>query len=39
MNTPFQFGVRQYPATFGEVVAVTDQFGPVSMYLSSTNEW
>jgi len=39
VSKPFQFDVRQYPAVFGEVVAMTDQFGPVQMYLSSTNEW
>jgi len=39
VTEPFQFGVRQYPATFGEAVAMTDQFGPVKMYLSGTNEW
>ena len=39
LDTPFQFDVRQYPAAFGEAVAFTDQFGPIPMYLSGTNEW
>ena len=38
-NTAFQFEIRQFPATFGKAVAMTDQFGPVPMYLSGTNEW
>ena len=39
VGTPFKFDIRLYPAVFGEVIAVTDQFGEVPMYLSGTNEW
>ena len=39
MRTPFRFDIRQYPASFGEAVAITDQFGAIPMYLSGTNEW
>ena len=38
-ETPFKFDIRQYPAAFGEAIAVTDQFGEIPMYLSGTNEW
>ncbi|MCL1921113.1 MAG: InlB B-repeat-containing protein [Kiritimatiellaeota bacterium] len=36
---PFRFDIRLYPAAFGEVVAVTDQFGEIPMRQSGTNEW